>query len=478
MDELPPLEHRDDPFKLLGVTPEVDEKELKRAYARRIKVYRPDRAPEQFALIHAAYEHVRMMRHLMHAHSAAAERAVAETVSPPSAPDRATPEQVDVALPSRELVEAVAREDHAAAAVAWKTLRATAASLEDLIVDAPPPIQSWIIDNVPLTWRELSQWRDPQAAFNVWMSRFARCVRDKDRLPLAVEMASEPALLTDAAQEARPAVLALTAVSALAWRDHDLAESLLRKLRSVVHHPLVTGLHDRATLDVDQAGREYRIHGKPPLPAHVLELLADGPVLAPAERGELEGKLRTSLRTDAVEYLDHLSGTAKRHPRLAEALTHRLLDGVPPHRRELQSLPDVLRDKLAVEMRAASRKAPWVLTLLIVVLGVVTVAAAGVALAPQIAKEENYFYVLVAISGAYLGAAYLLDQFLYQTKVRPLLAVAIARAGVTRAAAREWLRKNRRRAFRLFRFGYWMHEDDALRLVGMLAGYVADDRGD
>lgn len=58
MTDEPPLPATDDPFALLGVARDVDERELKRAYARLIKRFRPDRAPAEFARIQAAYEHV------------------------------------------------------------------------------------------------------------------------------------------------------------------------------------------------------------------------------------------------------------------------------------------------------------------------------------------------------------------------------------------------------------------------------------
>jgi hypothetical protein len=473
MDELPPLEHRDDPFKLLGVPTDVDERELKRAYARKIKVYRPDRAPEEFALIHAAFEHVKMLQRAQQWTRVVAEPAPAEVAVPSTAAESVRHQEMATA---RAFVDAVARNDRAAAEEGWKALRANQIPLEEFIVDAPPPIQAWIFENVLLTWRELSQWRDPQAAFNVWMTAFSRCIRTKERVGWAIQMAGEPALLSDAKHDPMPAILILNAVSCLAWRDDDAARSILRAASSMVHHPLVSRLHDRATLDVDLVGREYRIHGAPPLPQHVRELLSDWSILAPPARHELVENLRTSLRASSGEYLEHFTATAKRHRRFSNALTERLLDGVPERRRLLVRLPLALRDKLGDELRAASRKTPWFLSLLVVLLGVATTVAVVFAMLPQLKKDDDYVMVPMFIMGAYLGAAMLLDRYLYGATVRRLLAVAIANAGVTRAAAREWLQANRCRALRLARFAMWMQADDALRLVGMIAGTVADDR--
>jgi hypothetical protein len=50
------LPDTEDPFQLLGVLPSAGEKALRKAYAQRIKQYPPDRAPDDFARIHAALE--------------------------------------------------------------------------------------------------------------------------------------------------------------------------------------------------------------------------------------------------------------------------------------------------------------------------------------------------------------------------------------------------------------------------------------
>lgn len=47
----------DDPFELLGVQPGGDARELKRAYTRLIRQYKPEQYPDQFRRIRDAYEH-------------------------------------------------------------------------------------------------------------------------------------------------------------------------------------------------------------------------------------------------------------------------------------------------------------------------------------------------------------------------------------------------------------------------------------
>ena len=53
------LPETSDPFVLLALSPAASLRELRTAYARRIKEFRPDRAPDEFARIQAAFETVR-----------------------------------------------------------------------------------------------------------------------------------------------------------------------------------------------------------------------------------------------------------------------------------------------------------------------------------------------------------------------------------------------------------------------------------
>src|SRR5437879_3101896 len=48
-----------DPYEVLGLPPHADEAELRRRYLDLVREFPPDRAPERFAAIHAAYDAVR-----------------------------------------------------------------------------------------------------------------------------------------------------------------------------------------------------------------------------------------------------------------------------------------------------------------------------------------------------------------------------------------------------------------------------------
>ncbi len=58
MSDLPSLPESNEPFEVLGIDDAsgLDEKALRRAYIRRIKIYRPDRHPDEFARVRRAYE--------------------------------------------------------------------------------------------------------------------------------------------------------------------------------------------------------------------------------------------------------------------------------------------------------------------------------------------------------------------------------------------------------------------------------------
>lgn len=48
-----------DPFAVFGLPPESSEAEVRRRYLQLVREHPPDRAPQRFAEIHAAYEQLR-----------------------------------------------------------------------------------------------------------------------------------------------------------------------------------------------------------------------------------------------------------------------------------------------------------------------------------------------------------------------------------------------------------------------------------
>src|SRR5258708_11029683 len=73
-----------DPFELLGVPRGVGDRDLRRAYAALIRVYKPEQSPEHFRRIREAYEAARHRTQFF-----TAFRAPADSPAPPA--DRLTP---------------------------------------------------------------------------------------------------------------------------------------------------------------------------------------------------------------------------------------------------------------------------------------------------------------------------------------------------------------------------------------------------
>ena len=48
-----------DPYRVLGLTPDAGETEIRQRYLELVRAFPPDRAPERFAAVHAAYAALR-----------------------------------------------------------------------------------------------------------------------------------------------------------------------------------------------------------------------------------------------------------------------------------------------------------------------------------------------------------------------------------------------------------------------------------
>jgi curved DNA-binding protein CbpA len=56
-----------DPYETLGLSTDADEAEIRRHYLELVREFPPDRAPEQFTAIHAAYDALRDPARRLHA---------------------------------------------------------------------------------------------------------------------------------------------------------------------------------------------------------------------------------------------------------------------------------------------------------------------------------------------------------------------------------------------------------------------------
>ncbi len=117
-DDPPPLPDTDDPRALLGVARAADERAIKKAYARLVRIYRPDRAPVEFDRITRAFEALRANAILR------IERAPRPLPDPPPAPEPPRPRER--LLPRFEAALVEGRRDELAAMLRDPALRARA----------------------------------------------------------------------------------------------------------------------------------------------------------------------------------------------------------------------------------------------------------------------------------------------------------------------------------------------------------------
>ena len=95
-----------DPFTVLGVSEEADDAEIRRRYLALVREFPPDRAPERFQELRAAYEALsderkRLETKLLHTNAAALSRLGMETLRRGSSggpPGRATRQTVAALL--------------------------------------------------------------------------------------------------------------------------------------------------------------------------------------------------------------------------------------------------------------------------------------------------------------------------------------------------------------------------------------------
>lgn len=172
-DERPPLPDTDDPFELLGVDEDADEREVKRAYARLIRIYRPDESPAEFARIHEAF--------------GLAKEGGGRLSSEPPPSENAAPSQAE-SSPHERLIEAgrARRYDEA-----WSLID------EDLLGEADhvPQVAAVVI----LIAAALS-WRIPEAANVVTRLAGAHPGRELGR---AIDMAERDVALARRYRKAR-----------------------------------------------------------------------------------------------------------------------------------------------------------------------------------------------------------------------------------------------------------------------------------
>ncbi len=291
-DALPPLPTSDDPFELLGVADEVDERELKRAYARMIKRYRPDRAPNEFARIQSAFEQARWLSTL--------RRPVPDSdpvhVDSDSVPDSgpvpdSDPDSVSDSVPVPGPVP--------------------------IPVPGPGPVPA--ADPAPDLARALADALARRSPADVF------ALVDDDRLVAAAE------------DEVGLALLALRAITTMAWHDGAWPRALAR-YRALPRHPRLDDA--LAVTEVEVAGAAaIRACARRP-PQALVELLRRRRTVSRTERAELVRHLARSLDRERASYLAAFDELVRTSPVAADALAAVITLDLPPRATESAHLPD------------------------------------------------------------------------------------------------------------------------------------------
>jgi len=273
----------------------------------------------------------------------------------------------------------------------------------------------------------------------------------------ALKMVTDPRVLQDAARDVDWALAVLRVLGALAWRLPGIDE--VRSRIKLAPGAAVADLSARVAMDLD-AARAYHAWHRPILLPGLIEVVADGRVVDDRQHRANLALLGEQVRVDPLESFAHFDTMADRCPTLVAPLAQRLLEEVPPERRDLRDMhPDDV-DALATKMRDVSRRT-----------GVVQALATG-----SMAVLLSGVVAIVAGGGPTGGVGafaiwggYHLEKRQYERSVRAMVARVLVERGVTRACARQWLDGNRRRALRLARFSFHMKTDGALLLLGMAA---------
>ncbi len=439
MSDLPPIVATTDPFALLGVAPDADERTLRKAYAARIKIYRPDRAPDEFARIHAAFEQVRAMR-------AAGPR--------PDAPLADARDRVDGAASPDPAAEAwracLAEVERAAASVPVDARACPSTSALDgalgAALDAQAPLEPLFdptaaaiaarLRSPALTWARLRRYgpASPRAAvlFRALQAHLGATGAD---LPTAADVAAatalldHPALADDADGDLALTILAMRGVIALGWHVSH-AHPIAGRFAALPRHPLTAFTHDLLPLELE-AATALRAAGPPPLPAALatslrLRMFADAPVVA-RQRADLTQALVDRPAT----YLAALDDLRARAPAAADALARLLSVETPDAIERVEHLPPRIAHDLAQHLRASPT------------IGATGGLGGAAAVICWLAVRSREPMVIGAAALAFVIAAAImvvLARPTYGDATRRRLAIAMATAGVPAGALASLIR--------------------------------------
>jgi len=446
-----------DPHELLGIAEDADERSIKRAYARLIKRWRPDRAPDEFRRIHEAYE--------------AAQRFRAYHAEDPPGESEPEPEPEPVPEPVVEAVDAALPPRAAEVAAAFRAARARGdrAGADELFARA-------LDDRVAVgSVLEHAHGRDLLDLLTSPALTWSRIAADDDRgVVLAVmsmgpepptqiyRLLQDPKLVLAAEDELGIARCCLGAIAALAWRSPaPLPANALRAFERLPRHPWIDELLDRVELELEVGGRVLASGIELPVPMRVF--LGSSLLARPEVRAQRLASLAADLDRDPISYLrafDRMVAV----PELGDAMAARLIAETSGGTGRMTN-PEALRDMQRRLVEASGR-----------VLPVVGLAALVVAALIGIGAATNTAWVSLLLGVAVFVLVVSRETFRYQSTVRNELARHLVAARVSAFDLRVWLSDaGMFGSARYGRFDIGVRNDAALTLLGRLAVMVASD---
>lgn len=221
MSEPPRLPDTDDPFELLGVARGASEIELKRAYVRLIKQFRPERAPEEFQRIHAAYERARAQTRWI-------DHQPEPDLDPESDIDAgwADPDDGGESEPPwlARYREAAADSDAAAIDVVARAIAEHQRHAADVAIELDDAALARLARRPELAWDNLREQANRWAALELLGARFDQLLLASD--PAVVSEIADPIFRRDLLAEPELERLALRVLIRAAWEGDARVEAL------------------------------------------------------------------------------------------------------------------------------------------------------------------------------------------------------------------------------------------------------------
>lgn len=447
----PPLPPGDDPFELLGVPEDANDKDIRKAYAKRIRVYRPDRAPAEFQRIHRAFER------LTHGRSLVLPRPPASD-EPPAATEGATPPVDAGATISAAFVEirgAAERGDSAEIDRIIGGLLDRKVPLDQLFDDADN--HDLLLRSEAITWTRLGD-HDRGARWAIWNQAFDRTYADHPARSL--RMLADDELRHHAADDPSVAAMVLDRLASLVWREQPVTAILESYRPYLPQHPMVDHRLDAVLLHVELHARLEGVE-LPPVMSNLRELIVRTTIGTHELERAAAVALRDALSADVRASLAQLEAWAKLHrndaqPALRELLAHALAG----HRLRLDAMPKRRFDALTKQLHIAGKR-PWT---------------------PKISA-----WLLFALTSTIFAMPYgllvpvgLLAYFLatesrrYRDEIAPGVARAILAVPVDSTVVERWIKINPKLRGRLGRFEMGVENDWGLYLFSLLVAYAAE----